>query len=71
MAWKLEEAARCSLCGTADWEWAEDQYAYEPQEQWCKGCYLKDITNETKDNLPGTTVRLIPRLVAKLLREKS
>lgn len=57
------------MCGTADWEWAENQYAYEPQAKFCKGCYLKDITQETSDNLPGTTVALIPAAEAMRIRE--
>lgn len=59
------------MCGTAEWEWKENEFAYEPQEVWCKGCYLKDITNETKDNLPGTTVRMVPEIVAERAREMS
>lgn len=69
LAWKLEESSRCQLCGTADWEWAENQYAYEPSNRFCKGCYLKDITNETSDTLPGTTVVLIPAAEAERDRE--
>jgi len=26
----MEKAARCQMCGTADWEWEADRYAYEP-----------------------------------------
>lgn len=57
------------MCGTAQWEWDESPYAYEPQEQFCKGCYLKDITRETSNTLPGTTVLLVPAEVAKRQRE--
>lgn len=58
------------MCGTAEWEWSENQYAYEPVHQFCKGCYLKDITRETSDTLPGTSVGLIPAEEAKRQREK-
>lgn len=65
MAWRLEEADRCQLCGTASWEWDENPHAYQPQEVWCKGCYLKDITTETKDNLPGTSIRMVPEAMSQ------
>ena len=58
------------MCGTAEWEWKENPYAYEPQEVWCKGCYLKDTSTETKDNLPGTSIRLVPEAIAEMTRER-
>lgn len=47
------------MCGTAQWEWAENKYAYEAVSQFCQGCYIKHVTDD--DNaLPGTTVTLLP-----------
>lgn len=60
IAYRLEEAVKCSLCGTAPYEWEEDRFAYEPVQQMCRGCYLKDIASETEQNLPGVTVVLLP-----------
>jgi len=60
LAYALEQSARCQLCGTAEWEWNENRFAYEPQEQFCQGCYLKTVASEGGNNLPGTTIELIP-----------
>jgi hypothetical protein len=60
LAHLVEEGQRCSSCGTAAWEWEENPYAYEPIAQLCKGCYLKDTTQEDSKNLPGTTIVLEP-----------
>lgn len=61
LAWKMEESAKCSMCGTGKHEWDEDRYAYEPVQQMCHGCYLKDIASETEHTLPGVTVVLLPK----------
>jgi hypothetical protein len=59
LAYSLESAERCSLCGTAEWEWDEDPFAYEPIQKFCKGCYLRTAEQEeAKGSLPGTTVEL-------------
>jgi hypothetical protein len=61
LAFVAEEATRCQLCGTAQWEWDEDQFAYAPIEQHCRGCYLKRMAeDDSGSSLPGTTVNLIP-----------
>ena len=60
----LEAGERCQMCGTADWEWAADRYAYTPVAKMCTGCHLKDAAAE--DDLPaGTSMVLIPRAVAQ------
>lgn len=56
----LEDAERCSLCGTASWEWDENQYAYEVAEKFCKGCYQKSVSSDDRSTLPGTTMVLVP-----------
>lgn len=68
LAYALEQASRCQLCGTAEWEWKENRFAYEPEEQFCQGCYLKSVASEGQSSLPGTTVELIP--VTDLSRAK-
>lgn len=65
LAYLLEHAATCQLCGTAPWEWEENKFAYEPTEKYCHGCYLKSVTSEGAGSLPGTTVELTP-VTAKL-----
>lgn len=64
----MESADTCNLCGTADWQWAEDQHAFAPSEHWCRGCYLKSIASEDAGKMPGTTVNLVPA-TAKFLAE--
>lgn len=61
LAHLMEQASKCSMCGTAKWEWDEDRYAYEPVQQTCMGCYYKDIASETEQTMPGTTVVLMPK----------
>lgn len=60
LAFLIEDGQRCQSCGTAEWEWDENPYAYEPSAHMCKGCYLKDTATEDSKNLPGTTIVLEP-----------
>lgn len=56
----LEESQRCTMCGTKSWEWEENKRAYMPTEKYCHGCYLKHMSSEDNDSLPGTTIDLVP-----------
>jgi hypothetical protein len=61
LAYALESAARCSMCGTAPWEWDQNKFAYTAMEEFCPGCYQKSIFSDTKSSsLPGTNVKLVP-----------
>lgn len=64
LAFSLEKSERCSMCGTAEWEWDPAQggsrRAYEPSQEFCQGCYLKEVAGEGADRMPGTTITLIP-----------
>lgn len=60
VAYKIEESTRCQMCGTAEWEWDANPYAYEPVQKRCHGCYLKDISHEDGQTTPGTQVILLP-----------
>lgn len=60
LAFQLEKASRCALCGTAEWEWEENKRAYYPIEEFCPGCYQKSMLQETAGQVPGTTVKLVP-----------
>lgn len=61
LAYTLEKATRCTMCGTAQWEWDEDKFAYTAIEDFCKGCYQKQVAQEeTANSLPGTSIRLVP-----------
>lgn len=70
-AYLLESNERCQMCGTADWEWQEDRYAYEPMPKQCWGCYLKDRATDENDRLPGSTMTLVPAKEAEKLRNKA
>lgn len=70
MAYLLESGDRCQMCGTAGWEWEEDRYAYEPMAKQCWGCYVKEVSREENEMLPGSTISLIPAKRAEALREK-
>lgn len=61
LAYIMEQNLRCSMCGTAPWEWEENKFAYTPVDEFCKGCYQKAMFKDTESNsLPGTNVRLTP-----------
>ena len=60
--WASEQAARCSQCGTADWEWAEvvngDAFTAEPYV--CRGCAgLENVRAKPESKIPGMHVRLV------------
>jgi hypothetical protein len=56
----LEKNERCTMCGTAKWEWDENKFAYEAVEDFCPGCLRKSALQETAGNNPGSTVILVP-----------
>jgi len=56
----MEKAARCQMCGTADWEWEADRYAYEPAVRLCRGCEIKESVSDQTDKRPGQRVELAP-----------
>lgn len=70
MAHLLDDAARCSSCGTLPDEWAENQWAYEAVTIMCHGCAIKEAANEDAPDLPGTKVTLMPALAAERIRER-
>jgi hypothetical protein len=67
LAYLLEQAESCQLCGTARWEWEENKYAYDVQEVFCQGCYMKEVSADG-DRLPGSRIELVP--VTKELRDQ-
>lgn len=60
LAFVIEKGQRCTMCGTAQWEWDENRFAYEPVEKRCPGCYVKDVMAEGTSRNPGITVELLP-----------
>jgi len=66
----LNESARCALCGTSDWEWDEDRFAYEATEHFCPGCKMKADAAEEIGNAEGKRVMLVPKRVAIEMRER-
>jgi hypothetical protein len=61
LAYTLEYAGRCQLCGTAGWEWEENKFAFTAVEEFCQGCYQKQVFSDQQgSSLPGTNVKLIP-----------
>lgn len=61
LAYTLEQASRCSMCGTAPWEWEDNRYAYTAIDEFCQGCYQKSaFTDQESKSLPGTNVKLVP-----------
>jgi hypothetical protein len=60
IAFQIEKGQRCTMCGTAPWEWEENRYAYEPSIKICRGCEIKESVSEQTDRRPGLTVELAP-----------
>lgn len=62
IAYTLEQNSRCSMCGTADWEWEQNRFAYTAMDEFCQGCYQKSVFSDQESNksLPGTSVKLVP-----------
>lgn len=60
IAFVLEKSTRCQMCGTAEWEWNENRFAYEPVSKYCHGCHLKEISAEDRNRTPGVTIELMP-----------
>jgi hypothetical protein len=61
LAFLAEANARCDMCGTAEWEWKENPHAYEPVDEFCRGCYMKSVFQDQESGgLPGTNVKLVP-----------
>lgn len=61
LAFSLEQSSRCSMCGTAPWEWEENKFAYTAVDEFCKGCYQKAVFSDQESrSLPGTNVKLVP-----------
>lgn len=63
LAYIMEQSLRCTMCGTAEWEWEENKFAYTPVEEFCRGCYQKAIYSKVEQGnepLPGTNVKLVP-----------
>lgn len=69
VAFLLEDSARCSMCGTAPWEWEEDPYAYEAMMITCMGCYHKEVTEEGSEKPPGSRMTLVPRAKAERISQ--
>lgn len=70
IAYLLEQSGKCQSCGTAEWEWEEDRFAYEPSVLQCWGCYLKELSREDTEGMLGARISLVPKDVAARMREQ-
>jgi hypothetical protein len=64
----MERSERCSLCGTAPWEWDPEQgghkFAYEAAWESCTGCQQKALLRDDDEKPPaGSSVTLVPRRI--------
>lgn len=58
VAYFLEKNERCQVCGTSQWEWEENKFAYEAVEHFCQGCLHTSVLREQSGQKPGVTVIL-------------
>lgn len=74
LAFEIEEAQHCQMCGTAGWEWDDaeggSRFAYEAVEHFCHGCYLLAAghTHDPNRNTDGITVELAPARTVEAAR---
>jgi hypothetical protein len=65
LAYRAHHAQHCPTCGTAAWEWDPAQggsrFAYEPVEEICPGCQIKEYLTKEGKSHPGKFVRLRPK----------
>jgi hypothetical protein len=67
-AYAFEKATQC-VCGTSEWEWEENPYAYTATVQTCQGCQLKE--NSRDGELPaGASIVLVPAAQAAMMHEQ-
>ena len=61
------------MCGTAEWEWTEDRFAYTAVRHTCFGCQQKELLrDDDMQPMPGTSIVLLPREQAdKMLADKA
>jgi hypothetical protein len=61
LAYLIHKSEQCQLCGTAEWEWTENPFAYEVTEKFCKGCHIKAVADDDRPRQrPGITLELTP-----------
>jgi len=60
VAFVIEKGMRCTMCGTASWEWEQNRYAYEPTTKVCRGCEIRESVSDQTPKHPGLTVELAP-----------
>lgn len=61
LAYLMEQNSRCTMCGTAPWEWEDNRFAYTAVDEFCNGCYQKAMFSDlSSTSLPGTNVKLVP-----------
>ena len=70
VAVSLERAERCTMCGTASYEWEEDPFAYEAVRVSCPGCMRRETLQEDSGEsaLKGVSVRLHSAAMAERAR---
>ena len=68
--WQAELNLRCRNCGTAEWEWEQDPYAYGVVQKVCKGCAMTQAAQRQAEEktagmkfslaelMPGLQIRL-------------
>jgi hypothetical protein len=72
IAYSIEQGSRCVTCGTAEWQWEEDEHAFEAVAKSCPGCQRRDWLREDNPELgqqAGVSITLVSRAEAKRIRD--
>jgi hypothetical protein len=78
IAYLQDKSKRCTNCGTAPWEWLDDEGNLDPEafavlDQVCHGCAAKDrvrLARETDKTaaLQGASLVLVPKRLAAVAK---
>lgn len=62
LAYTRDQRSRCQMCGTAEREWEDDPYAYDPVVNICPGCERLDhMRGDDAAKMAGARVILTPK----------
>lgn len=59
--WQIQERERCPSCGTRPEEWSDDNNAYIGDVIRCRGCEVRQRTEETVDPKAGRGQQVVLR----------
>lgn len=63
LGWQSEQRQACQHCGTHEWEWEADRFAYSAETYVCPGCMhletLQKNSSKLAEDMHGLKFRLV------------